>query len=114
MPDKMNGLGKVRRFQDRSIDYSVEKDFISKDTPGPGLYEYNEGFAHKTFKSGKFNPVPRSIKFKGGDAQVGRCDEQRIRVKPKAPSATFGSAKRFYDPKYYRIENSKLYERGLQ
>ena len=93
LPDKMNGLGRVKRFHDRSIDYSVEKDFISKETPGPGNYEYSEGFANRNFRSGKMNPIPRVAKFKGGEAQVGKCDEQRIKTKPKAPNATFGSAK---------------------
>jgi hypothetical protein len=46
---KPNGLGKITRFQEKSIDYSVEKDFISKDTPGPGMYQFNDHF-----KKGKY------------------------------------------------------------
>lgn len=42
--NKLNGLGRVRRFEERSIDASVEKDFIAKDTPGPGSYEFSSSF----------------------------------------------------------------------
>lgn len=37
-PYKQNGMGRIKRFQEKSVDYCLEKDFISKETPGPGQY----------------------------------------------------------------------------
>ena len=73
--NRMNGLGRVRRFEERSIDKAVAKDFRSKETPGPGEYGFNSDFkAKKAF--GKINPPGRSRKPGSGLDQVGDYDKQ--------------------------------------
>jgi hypothetical protein len=109
---RMNGLGKIRRFEEKSIDKAVAKDFRCRETPGPGEYGFSSDF-NKGKAYGKINPPGKSRKPESGVDQVGDYDQQRIKVKPKAPQFSFGSAKRFYDPKYYRVENQKLYAKGL-
>ena len=54
---------------------------------------------------GKMNPIPRSFKKRGGEIMIGESDKQMLRLKYRAPTTTFGSASRLYDPKYYKVEN---------
>lgn len=44
---------------------------------------------------------------------VGNSDLQRIKIKYQAARPTFGKGERKYDPKFFRVENVKLYSTGL-
>lgn len=65
--EKQNGLGKIKRFEEKSIDYSVQKDFLCKETPGPGQYNFNDHFTKGKYSLGKINPPERERQFKGSE-----------------------------------------------
>ena len=61
----MNGLGKIKRFEEKSVDKNICKDFISIGTPGPGTYEYKNDFKKGVSRLGKFNPPQKEKKVQG-------------------------------------------------
>lgn len=91
---RMYGLGRIKRFEEKSIDAAVAKDFRMKETPGPGEYSFDNGWKqNQKFKMGKMSPPSQSKKFRGGVVQYGDYHAQQIKAKRKAANATFGSAK---------------------
>ena len=64
--EKINGMGRIKRFEEKSVDKNICKSFLSMGTPGPGQYEYKNNFKSGTTLMGKINPPQKKIKFIGG------------------------------------------------
>jgi len=74
-------LGKIKRFNEKSIDYCLEKDFLSKETPGPGQYNYKDNFLKGKYNLGKINPPSKEWVQVSTDIMVGNSDIQRLKIK---------------------------------
>jgi len=71
----------------------MDKDWVSKDTPGPGSYGYKTDFKKGVKNAlGKFNPPPKKPRLQKSLDPVGSYDQQNIRLRKRAPKCTFGSA----------------------